>query len=470
MPILERLLNQRNDIQPNAFRDELLSGWGRTAQSLGHVITPTSSTTVRDIIKAGHERGIIARGLGRSYGDPAQNAGGAVIDMTSLTAVHDFNITEATITVDAGLSLSQLANLVLPFGFFLPVSPGTQHVTVGGAIACDIHGKNHHIDGSFGEHVRQMTLLTPSGESVDLTPEGSPELFWATVGGVGLTGIIVQATLDLPQVETARFIVDTDRTRDLDEVMNLQREEDERFRYSVAWVDCVARGGSLGRSILMRGNHAALADLERGDVNRALVRKNVPQLPAPPWAPSGLLRSSTVQLLNEAWYRKAPRHERQAVESIDAFFYPLDVLSGWNRFYGAEGFIQYQFVVPDEASETVRIIIERLADGRWPTALAVLKRMGGSRGHMSFALPGWTLAVDMPAGAEGLSALLDEFDELVTASGGRVYLAKDARMRPEVIPHMYPQLREWRAVLENLDPDQRMRSDLARRLQLREVE
>lgn len=466
--MLKKLLREEPTPELDSFHERLLTGWGRTAPSLGHVFRPSASASIEQVLANPPERGVIARGLGRSYGDPAQNAGGAVLDMTSLASVHAFDISAATITVDAGLSLSSLADMILPFGFFLPVTPGTQHVTVGGAIACDVHGKNHHADGSFGEYVRSMDLLTPRGEILSISPDHNPEVFWATVGGIGLTGIILRATLRLPRVETARFIVDTDRTSDLDEVMSLQEEEDDRYRYSVAWVDCIARGRSLGRSILMRGNYAKRDDLTPKDRAGALERKNVPELPSPPWAPSGLLRPASVKVLNEAWYRKAPVQERGAIESIDAFFYPLDVLSGWNRFYGADGFVQYQFVVPDSASHVVRRVIETLAYGNWPTSLAVLKRMGGSRGDMSFAMSGWTLAVDLPAGLDGLSELLDSFDEVVASHGGRVYLAKDSRMRPEIMASMYPKMGQWRATLDQLDPDRVMRSDLARRLQLRQ--
>jgi decaprenylphospho-beta-D-ribofuranose 2-oxidase len=447
-----------------------LTGWGRTSPSRARVIHPDSYQAIEQALLDSPERGVIARGLGRSYGDPAQNAGGTVVAMTAYRKVHEFDLERGQITVDAGLSLAELTHMVLPFGFFLPVTPGTQHVTVGGAIACDIHGKNHHLDGSFGEHVRAMELLTPDGQRVLLSPESNADIFWATVAGMGLTGIVLQATIGLMRIETSKMLVDIDRTANLEEVMRLQAVEDDQYQYSVAWVDCVATGRSLGRSILMRGDHARLDQLPAKDRDAPLSRSSRPNVPAPPWAPSGLLRPASVRLFNEAWFRKAPLAKRQAVQTFDAFFYPLDVLSGWNRFYGDQGFLQYQLVVPDSRGDVVESVIEILASGRWPTALAVLKRTGGSQGHMSFALPGWTLAVDIPAGIDGLGPLLDSFDNRVTAAGGRVYLAKDSRMRPEMIPAMYPGYREWRKTLEKIDPQRRMRSDMERRLMLRETD
>jgi decaprenylphospho-beta-D-ribofuranose 2-oxidase len=468
--VLDRLRQPQQTFPEGDGQDILLTGWGRTVPTRSRLIRPETAQAVEAALHGAPERGTIARGLGRSYGDPAQNAGGVVVDMTAIKQVHDFNVQHGIITVDAGLSLAELASMVLPFGYFLPVSPGTQHVTIGGAIACDIHGKNHHLDGSFGEHVVSMDLLTPEGQCLQLTPETDSDVFWATVGGMGLTGVILRVTIELMRVTTSRMVVDTDRTANLDEVMRLQAEEDDRYRYSVAWVDCLATGRNLGRSILMRGDHATVDQIPDGLRQQPLNRKTRPSLPSPPWAPSGLLRPASVRLLNEVWFRKAPRQERQVIQSIDAFFFPLDVLSGWNRLYGDRGFLQYQLVVPDGRANVIQAVIERLASGRWPTALAVLKRTSGAQGDMSFALPGWTLAVDIPAGVDGLGELLDGLDALVAASGGRVYLAKDSRMRPEMIPVMYPKHREWQATLARIDPNRRMRSDLARRLMLQEAE
>jgi decaprenylphospho-beta-D-ribofuranose 2-oxidase len=255
--------------QPNAEvpagAERLLTGWGLTAPSRANVYAPSSTQQVRALLATRPQRGIIARGLGRSYGDPAQNAGGSVIDMTRLNQVRAFDVEQGLITVDAGISLDRLMRLVVPFGWFVPVTPGTRYVTVGGAIACDIHGKNHHVDAGFASHVANLALLTPLGETLHVTPAQHPELFWATAGGMGLTGIILTATVQLLRIETAHVMVDTERHDDLDGLMEAMIATDHAFRYSVAWVDLLATGRHLGRGVLYSGNHALAADLGSSD-------------------------------------------------------------------------------------------------------------------------------------------------------------------------------------------------------------
>ncbi|MDQ3826707.1 MAG: FAD-binding oxidoreductase, partial [Actinomycetota bacterium] len=230
-----------------------LSGWGRTAPSTARVLTDPTLASIQQAVRDAGERGVIARGLGRSYGDPAQNAGGLVIDMTGLNRIHSIDAGRGLVTVDAGISLDALMRAALPLGLWVPVLPGTRQVTVGGAIAADIHGKNHHVKGSFGNHVVSLDLLTADGTVRTLTPESEPRLFWATVGGMGLTGIILRATIRATRVETAFFAVDTERTRNLDDLMGRLQANDDEYTYSVAWIDLVARGASLGRAVLTRG-------------------------------------------------------------------------------------------------------------------------------------------------------------------------------------------------------------------------
>jgi len=445
-----------------------LTGWGRTAPSTAWVLSePTVATIQQAVLDAG-PRGVIARGLGRAYGDPAQNAGGLVIDMSGLDRIHSIDADSGIVVVDAGVSLDTLMRRALPFGLWVPVLPGTRQVTVGGAVAADIHGKNHHLHGSFGNHVVAMELVSADGEVRTLTPDGpDAELFWATVGGMGLTGVLVRVTLQLEHTESAYFIVDTDRTANLDGLMaKLTDGTDDQYTYSVAWFDSVATGADLGRAILTRGWSARLDDLPR-KLQRDPLRFDAPQLlTAPPVFPSGLVNKATITAFNELWYRKAPRRRRHEVQNITTFFHPLDLVGEWNRVYGPRGFLQYQFVVPFGAQDSFRRAIELIAASGQVSFLNVLKRFGAANeAPLSFPTPGWTLTVDLPV-APGLAELCDRLDDLVLDAGGRLYLAKESRTSAATLHRMYPRLDEWRKVRAAVDPAGVFTSDLSRRLAL----
>jgi decaprenylphospho-beta-D-ribofuranose 2-oxidase len=412
--------------------------------------------------------------LGRSYGDPAQNAGGLVIDMTGLARIHSLDAGSGLAVVDAGINLDALMRAALPLGLWVPVLPGTRQVTVGGAIAADIHGKNHHSAGSFGNHVRSLDLVTADGSIVTLTPDGDPiagsagsELFWATVGGMGLTGIIVRATIALTPVESAYFVVDTDRTGDLDELMVLLTDgSDDRYDYSAAWFDAISTGSKLGRAVLTRGSLARRDELPP-KLRLDPLAFDAPQLlTAPNVFPNGLANRAVFGALSEAWYRKAPKRRRNEIQNLTSFYHPLDMIGEWNRAYGARGFLQYQFVVPMSAQDTFRTIVEQIARSGHVSFLNVLKRFGeASRAPLSFPQPGWTITVDFPI-RRGLAEFCDRLDEQVLDAGGRLYLAKESRTSAATLHRMYPRIDEWRKLRAAADPDGVFASDLSRRLEL----
>ncbi|WP_330264870.1 FAD-binding oxidoreductase [Streptomyces griseorubiginosus] len=450
-----------------------VTGWGRTAPTAARLTRPRSYEEAVAAVRGCGARGGIPRGLGRAYGDAAQNAGGAVFDMTGLDRVHAIDADGGTVLCDAGVSLHRLMEVLLPLGWFVPVTPGTRHVTVGGAIGADVHGRNHHVSGSFSRHVLSFELLTADGEI--RTVRRDTPLFDATTGGMGLTGMILTATVQLQPVETSLMSVDTERARDLDDLMARLTATDHAYRYSVAWIDLLARGAATGRAVLTRGNHAPLDALRasgtpgRGTrARRNALAFRTPRLPSPPaFLPEGLLNRTTVGLFNELWYRKAPRARTGRLQRIPAFFHPLDGVPHWNRVYGRGGLVQYQFVVGHGHEEALHRIVRRVSGHRCPSFLAVLKRFGDADpGWLSFPVPGWTLALDLPARLPGLGPLLDALDDEVAAVGGRVCLAKDSRLRPELLATMYPRLDDFRALRAELDPRGVFTSDLSRRLAL----
>ncbi|GGJ92929.1 oxidoreductase [Streptomyces camponoticapitis] len=471
-----------------------VTGWGRTAPTAAaRLVRPRSYEEAVRAVRDCGTRGGIPRGLGRAYGDAAQNAGGSLIDMTALDRVLSVDAGAGIVECEAGISLHRLMEVLLPLGWFVPVTPGTRHVTVGGAIGSDIHGRNHRASGSFSRHVLSLDLLTADGDVRTVVP-GTP-LFDATAGGMGLTGVILSATFRLHPVETSLMSVDTERATDLDDLMDRLTTSGRRHRYSVAWIDLLAGGSSLGRSVLTHGEHTTLDTLsahaargrgglggwggwggwgEWGSRGAAARARRQPlafrpgQLPAAPsYVAQGLLGRTTVGLFNELWYRGAGRRRTGELQRISAFFHPLDGVPHWNRLYGRGGFVRYQFAVGHGQEEALVRIVRRIVRRGFPAPLAVLKRFGaGDPGWLSFPMAGWTLSLDMPTDRTGLGPFLDELDEDVAAAGGRVCLAKDSRLRPELLAAMYPRLDEFRALRAELDPRAVFVSDLSRRLSI----
>lgn len=451
-----------------------LTGWGRTAPSVAQVLrTPDVDVIVKAVVRASdaaglhNGRGVIARGLGRSYGDNAQNGGGLVIDMAALNKIHSLNAETRLADVDGGVNLDQLMKAALPLGLWVPVLPGTRQVTIGGAIGCDIHGKNHHSAGSFGNHVRSMDLLLANGEIRRVTPDGDEaELFWATVGGNGLTGIILRATIEMTPTETAYFIADGDVTATLDETIALHSDGSEaNYTYSSAWFDAISAPPKLGRAAVSRGSLATLDQLPE-KLARNPLKFDAPQLfTFPDIFPNGLANKYTFGPIGELWYRKSGTY-RGKIQNLTQFYHPLDMFGEWNRGYGQAGFLQYQFVVPTEAvDEFKRIIRDIQASGHY-SFLNVFKLFGpGNQAPLSFPIPGWNICVDFPIKA-GLNDFVTELDRRVLQFGGRLYTAKDSRVSAENFHAMYPRIDEWIAVRRKVDPSGVFVSDMARRLEL----
>jgi len=448
-----------------AYAREHLAGWGRFPVEPCHLYRPEKSTDFLAILQSTQEPSYIPRGLGRSYGDAALNLDAGAVCSVRLNRFLSFDHATGILECESGASLAEILDTFLPRGFFLPVTPGTKFVTLGGAIAADVHGKNHHRDGTIANFIRDFRLLTPAGEVVTCSPAEDRDIFWATVGGMGLTGVILSARIELRRVESAYLFVDYERTRNLQETLERMAASDENYQYSVAWIDCLARGDSLGRSVLMRANHAAAADLP-AQVREPLSVPKRRRLKMPFDLPAVALNSHSVGAFNHFYYALHRTAAHQLVDT-DTFFYPLDSIQSWNRLYGKRGFVQYQVVFPAETTEEgLAVVLKRLVQSRRASFLAVLKRFGeANRGLLSFPIKGHTLSLDLPM-ARDLPAFLQRLDDVVATCRGRVYLAKDAVSKPETFAATYPNLEPFRAIKQRLDPQGLFSSSLARRLRI----
>jgi FAD/FMN-containing dehydrogenase len=380
---------------------------------------------------------VLPYACGRSYGDSCLNDGGLLLDVRRLDRLIAFDAEAGLLRCETGVTLAEILALIVPRGWFLPVVPGTRWVSVGGAIANDIHGKNHHRAGTFGAHVTRLELLRSSGERIVCVPDEA--LFQATVGGLGLTGLVTWAEIRLTRIAGPGIAMERIRFPGLDAFFELAAE-DHAFEYTVAWVDCLARGARLGRGIYMRGDHAPLDGPAPSPLGAA-------RLTVPVDAPAGLLNRVTLALFNEAYYRGQLAGRRRSVVPYTPFFFPLDGVGDWTRLYGPQGFVQYQCVVPGApAAGPIRTIFERIARSGEPASLGVLKRFGAARspGMLSFPREGTTLAVDFAVRGDRPFALLDDLDAIVREAGGAVYPAKDARMSPESFRAFFPQLDRFR--------------------------
>lgn len=408
---------------------------------------------------------MIARGLGKSYGDAALNENGQVVLTERLNRFIDFDLEQGLLTAETGVSLAEILNLIIPKGWFLPVTPGTQQITLGGCIAADVHGKNHHHVGSFGNYVEWLDLITADGSVQRCSPQNNVDLFWATVAGFGLTGIIGTACIKLQAITSSQMTVTHKSTPDLMQTLAILADKNLDDDYSVAWLDVLAPAKNFGRGILMTAHHSNQTELP--DSLAAATAKHR-TFKVPLHAPTWLLNPTIGKLFNEIYYNLQKKKNKPLNISYQDYFYPLDKIHHWNRLYGKRGFLQYQCVIPMATAEQGLVkLLDHLRHSSYPAFLGVLKRFGKqSKGFLSFPLPGLTLAVDLPIINNEIFKILNQLDEIVVTHGGRVYLAKDARLSAETFRAMYPEYGKFQAIKNKVDPENYFSSSLSRRLAL----
>ncbi len=435
-----------------------LCGWGRFPVSDNRAVRPER---LRDFHSYGSSS--LARGCGRSYGDAALNERGTLILTERLNKLQDFDEATGIVKAEPGVTLQDLLETFVPKGWFLPVTPGTKFCSLGGCVAFDVHGKNHHRDGSFSKFVLSLELILANGEHITCSPNEEAELFWATVGGFGMTGLIASIELQLIPIETSWINVHHLVCKNLDQMVDMLLDSQFESKYSVAWIDCLARGAKLGRGVLMLGEHASKQDLSLR-IENPLSVKSKKKKSVPFDFPQFALGPFFVRLFNSFYFAFQSRRGK-FLSSYDSYFYPLDGILHWNRMYGKSGFVQYQYVMPLEtAKEGTREILEKLSSHGRASFLAVLKKMGNQGpGLMSFPTEGLTLALDIPF-RSGLEDFLKELDEIVLRHKGRLYLAKDSVQSPDMVKAGYPRFSDFIEIKNRIDPDHLWNSDMARRI------
>jgi decaprenylphospho-beta-D-ribofuranose 2-oxidase len=436
-------------------------GWGGSLQALSEVKTLNSESIASNLHTP---RGAISRGAGRSYGDSSINSGGLILTSDQLKKI-EIQVDCATAVVGAGVTIMELERATLPLGLFPFVVPGTAQVTIGGAVASDIHGKSHHRVGSFSNHLKEIKLLSSDGVVRSLKPtDASSKLFWATVGGMGLTGAILEATISLQRIETAYVEVDEFKVKNLDQLIEAIAQLNETHLYTVAWIDL--SGEFRGRGLVSAANHYPVVSKKtnkRKKYNNLLPLISVSFKLYLPFKFS-LINRRSIRWFNSVWFHK-PKGKK--IQHLQKYMHPLDGINNWNIIYGQKGFIQYQFVIPIERRDILANILELLDKNRCCSFLSVLKSFGeGSPALLGFPLKGWTLAIDLDVRVKNLEKILMELDAIVLDAGGRIYLTKDSRMNSKDLPVMYPRLNEWKDIKREIDPKNFWQSDQARRLGL----
>jgi decaprenylphospho-beta-D-ribofuranose 2-oxidase len=437
-----------------------IANWGNYPMIESKVLSFGDPSKLRSLVQS--EASVIARGNGRCYGDAS------LAPVTLLTLSYDkflsFDKENGILECESGITLDQVLKVVVPQGWFLPVSPGTKFITIGGAVASNIHGKNHHVEGAFSKHVIDMDILLASGELVQCSATEYPDLFEASFGGMGLTGIITRVRFRLKKIESSYITQKQVKAENLEDILNLF-EKYEHYTYSVAWIDCMKQGRQFGRSILILGEHTPFSELDQQKQANPFYIPDKKPIVFPVHLPSFVLNQFSIRAFNFVYYSKNRKKEINNIVHYEPFFYPLDTIWHWNRMYGRKGFVQYQFVIPTHRKEGLVEILQRISRKGIGSFLAVLKKFGNHQSIMSFPLEGYTLALDFPV-RPGLFEFLDELDQIVSQHGGRVYLTKDARMRPEVFWSTYPNALKFKDIVTRYNPEFKFRSLQSDRLRI----
>lgn len=442
-------------------KQTIISGWNNVPATGCDLVRPEKYSQLSSL-----ETPFIARGMGRSYGDAAINSKGIVVLMERLNRFISFDAEAGLLKCEGGTTIQEILEVFTPKKWFLPVVPGTQHATVGGCIAADVHGKNHFADGTFSRFVHEMTMILPDGSKKICSANVEPELFWATVGGMGLTGVIGEAVLKLNPIESAYLIARHELTMHLPELFEKMENQPPEDKYTVAWIDPYPKEKEAYRSVIIAGRHASHEETIAQFPDPLKVSPRL-QFSLPSAFSSLGIPSWSIKAFNKAYFNKMQQQSAPHLIDYSSFFFPLDKISNWNRIFGNKGFIQYQFAIPREhARASISMILEETANSRFPCSLAVLKRFGPKgKGLLSFPLEGYSLALDFPY-SERLLPFLNKLDSLVLRYLGRIYLAKDMRLPYEHLEAMYPQLNAWKTIKKQIDPEGKIASDFSRRLHL----
>lgn len=444
------------------MKEEKISGWGnfpRVTSKIAWVKNPTqlNATLVSN-------ENVTARGLGRSYGDQAISSTSLVASLPPMNKILSFDESTGILNCQAGLSLNQIIRIFAPRGWFPVINPGTKYVTIGGAIANDIHGKAHHVNGSFVNCVEDFDIMLANGEIVTCSRNHHQDLFYASFGGLGLLGIIIRASIQLKKIETTFFKQKSIKCENIDEMLDAFDQYDHDFDYSVAWVNALIKGENLGKGVLTLGNQAQLKDLPFKLRKEPLLIKPEPKLKVPFYLPDFSLNPFSVKILNRiiAHVQAKPT----SIVHYEKFFFPLDAILHWNRGYGKRGFIQYQFVIPlQNGRENIKKLLSAVSESGCTPFLNVLKKFGEGQPYLSFPKPGYTFAIDFPV-TKKLSAFITKMDQMVLDCGGRIYLGKDAMLTAEMFRKMYPDYQQWLNIKKKYDPQNKFTSSLAERLNL----